>query len=78
MALYTFIRIYQVPAGNKQQATDRMMEAIILRVEKDYHVKDIIREPSDKPGQGKVVGLRPPTGWLELIKEQLGLSGSKK
>lgn len=78
MALYTIIRIYQVPADSSQQATDRMMEAIVLRVEKDYHVKDIIRDPGDKPGQGKAVDLRPPTGWLALIKEQLGLPGKKK
>jgi hypothetical protein len=78
MAVYTIIRVYEVPADTRQQATDRMLEAIVMRVEKDYHVKDIIREPGDKPGQGKTVDLRPPTGWLALIKEQLGLTGTKK
>ena len=43
MATYTIIRIYEVPADNQQQATDRMMETLVLRVEKDFHVKDIIR-----------------------------------
>jgi hypothetical protein len=40
-------------------------------VEKDFHVKDIIREPESKPGQGKPVELVPPAGWLTLIMRQL-------
>jgi hypothetical protein len=76
MAKYTIIRVYEIPAENKRQATDRMLEAIVLHVEKDYHVKDIIREPDDKPGQGQTVDLHP-TGWLTLIREQLGLSAKK-
>ena len=76
MAKYTFIRIYEVPAYDKIQATDRMIEAITLRVEHDFHVKDIIREPEAKPGQGKAVSLKPPAGWLSLLKQQLsGKSG---
>ena len=71
MATYTIIRIYEVPADNQQQATDRMMEALVLGVEKDFHVKDIIREPDAKPGQGKGVDLKPPAGWLTLLKQQL-------
>ena len=42
-----------MPADTQIQATDRMLEALMLGVEKDYHVKDIIRAPGDKPGQGK-------------------------
>jgi hypothetical protein len=57
MALFTIIRVYEVPAETKQQATDRMLEAIVLHVERDFHVKDIIREPGAKPGQGKPVSL---------------------
>ncbi len=75
MAVYTIIRVYEVPAETKQQATDRMLEAIILHVERDFHVKDIIREPGEKPGQGKAVFLKPPAGWLTLLKRQL--SGAK-
>jgi hypothetical protein len=45
MALYTILRIYEVPAENRIQATDRMMEALAFHVEKDFHVKDVIREP---------------------------------
>ncbi len=77
MAVYTIIRIYEVPGKNQIEATDHMMEALALHVEKDYHVKDIIRAPGDKPGQGKPVDLRPPAGWLTLIREQLGLAGKK-
>ena len=71
MAVYTIIRIYEVPADSQQQATDRMMEALALHVERDFHTKDIIREPGAKPGQGKQVDLKPPPGWLSLIARQL-------
>jgi hypothetical protein len=71
MALWTIIRVYEVPAENRIEATDRMMEALALHVERDFHVKDIIREPGAKPGQGKSVDLKPPAGWLTLIKRQL-------
>jgi hypothetical protein len=79
MAIYTIIRIYEVPADNVQQATDRMVEALAfdaLHVEKSFHVKDIIREPGAKPGQGKAVSLKLPAGWLSLLRQQLtGKSG---
>jgi hypothetical protein len=71
MALYTIIRVYEVPADTQQQATDRMIEALALHVERDFHVKDIIRAPGSKPGQGQPVNLRPPEGWLSLIVRQL-------
>ena len=71
MAVYTIIRVYEVPAETKQQATDRMLEALVLHVERDFHVKDVIREPGAKPGQGKQVVLTPPAGWLSLIVRQL-------
>jgi hypothetical protein len=71
MALYTIIRIYEVPARNRIEATDRMIEALTLRVEGDFHVKDIIRDPDAKPGEGSRVSLRPPEGWLGLIRKQL-------
>jgi hypothetical protein len=71
MAVYTIIRVYEVPAENQQQATDRMMEALALHVERDFHKKDIIRDPGSKPGQGKKVDLKPPAGWLSLIARQL-------
>ena len=71
MALYTIIRVYEVPASNRIEATDRMMEALALHVERDFHVKDIIRDPGAKPGQGKQISLLPPAGWLTLLKRQL-------
>jgi hypothetical protein len=71
MAVYTIIRIYEVPADTRQQATDRMLEALVLHVERDFHVKDIIRDPGAKPGQGKQVSLLPPAGWLTLVVRQL-------
>ena len=71
MAKYTIIRVYEVPAENQQQATDRMLEALVLHVERDFHVKDVIRDPGAKPGQGKEIKLSPPTGWLKLFVQQL-------
>jgi hypothetical protein len=71
MAVYTIIRVYEVPADTQQQATDRMIEALALHVERDFHVKDVIREPGAKPGQGKPVVLKPPAGWLTLVARQL-------
>jgi hypothetical protein len=73
MAVYTIIRVYEVPADNRIQATERMLEALSVKVERDFHVKDYIREPGEKVGQGRVVDLRP-SGWLTLIREQLGLT----
>jgi hypothetical protein len=37
MAVYTIIRVYEVPADTRQQATDRMIEALALHVERDFH-----------------------------------------
>jgi hypothetical protein len=71
MSVYTIIRVYKVPASSRQQAKDRLMEALALQEERDFHVIDIIREPGAKPGQGKQVNLKPPTGWLSLVKRQL-------
>jgi hypothetical protein len=71
VAIYTIIRIYEVPAENQIQATDRMMEAVALHREMFFHAKDIIRAPDTKPGQGKKISLEPPEGWLSLIKRQL-------
>ena len=71
MAIYTIIRIYEVPADNQIEATDRMIEAVTLHKELFFHKKDIIRAPEAKPGEGKRVSLEPPAGWLSLIKRQL-------
>jgi len=71
MAVYTILRIYQMPAANRIEATERMMEALDLHVERDYHVTDIIRESGEKPEHGKQVKLTPPAGWLQLLLRQL-------
>ena len=71
ISVYTIIRVYEVPAENRIEATERMLEAVMLHTEKDYHVKDVVRDPGATPGQGKTVDLKPPTGWLRLVFEQL-------
>ena len=71
MAVYTIIRIYEVPADTQQQATDRMMEALAFHVEGDFHKRDSIRGPDATPGKGKAVVLKPPAGWLTLALRQL-------
>jgi hypothetical protein len=70
MARYRILRIYEVPADNRYQATDRMMEAIELGTEKDYHVKDVIRLSGNNAPSSKV-DLRPPVGWWTLVVQQL-------
>jgi hypothetical protein len=74
MAIYTIIRVYEVPADNRIQATERMLEALHYRVERDFHVRDYIKAPGDNPGKGRPVDLRPPKGWLTLLREQLGFA----
>jgi hypothetical protein len=74
MPIYSIIRVYEVPADTQQQATDRMLEALLLHVERDFHVKDIIREHVEKgatPGKWNRVKLAPPAGWLTLLVRQL-------
>jgi hypothetical protein len=77
MGLYTIIRVYEIPAEDRTQATEKMLEALSLHTERDFHVRDYIRSPEDKPGKGKPVDLRP-IGWLTLIREQLGLAGGRQ
>lgn len=71
MAIYKIMRIYEVPADSKQQAMDRMMQALSLGVERDYHVTDFIKSPDDAKGKGKRISLTPPKGWGRSILEQL-------
>jgi hypothetical protein len=77
MGIYTVIRVYEMPAESAQEATDRMSEAIVLHVERDFHVKDYVREPGAKPGRGTPINLRPAANWLELALKQLGVSRKK-
>jgi hypothetical protein len=72
MPEYTIIRFYKVPGESKQHATDRMLQAVALDMEFEYHLKDTIREPDEKTGEGKPINL-DNRGWDELLMEQLGL-----
>ena len=48
VAVYTIIRVYEMPGDSLQEATERMSEALVLHVERDFHVKDIVRAPGAK------------------------------
>ena len=76
MAVYKIMRIYEVPAENQIEATNRMMEALVLHVERDYHVTDYVKTPEDADGKGHRISLDPPKGWMALLREQL--LGTKK
>ena len=71
MATYKIMRIYEVPAENQTEATNRMMEALVLHVERDYHVIDYVKTPEDADGKGHKVDLNPPKGWLSLLLQEL-------
>ena len=78
MATYRIIRIYDVPADNPYQATDRMMEALVLHVERDYHVIDYVKAPEDADGKGRRIDLTPPKGWLSMLLQELAAQISGK
>lgn len=71
MSVYTIIRVYEVPGKNQIDATNAMMEAMELRVEKGYHTRDYIRPVEGKPGTGKPVDLTPPKGFMAALLAQL-------
>ena len=71
MAIYKIMRIYEVPAGSQIEATNRMMEALVLHVERDYHVIDYVKAPEDADGKGRKIDLTPPKGWLSLLLREL-------
>jgi hypothetical protein len=71
MPIYKIMRIYEVPAENQAEATDRMMEALALRVEGDYHVTDYVRGPQDAAGKGRRISLNSPKGWMAAFLDQL-------
>jgi hypothetical protein len=51
-----------------------MLESLVLHVEKDFHVKDIVREKvekGEKPRRWNTVTIAPPAGWLTLALRQL-------
>jgi hypothetical protein len=71
MALFKIMRIYEIPAESQIEATNRMMEALVLQVEEHWHVTDIIRAPEDPQGKGKPISLRPTKGWIETLVDQI-------
>ena len=71
MARYKIIRIYEVPAKDQIEATNRMLEALTLGVERHYHVMDYVKTPDDPKGKGWPIDLTPPKGWLSSILEEL-------
>ena len=71
MARYKIMRIYEVPADDRIEATNRMMKALALHVESDFHVMDYIKSPEDPTGKGSKVNLKPSKEWLTMVIDQL-------
>ncbi|SRR5579884_3102077 len=71
MATYKIIRVYEVPGKDQIEATNHMMEALILHVERSYHVGDYVKAPEDPKGKGRPIDLTPPKGWLRSMIEEL-------
>ena len=71
MPIFKIMRIYEVPGDDQIEATNRMMEALMLGVESDWHVTDYIKSPEDPKGKGSRVNLKPPKGWMTLVIDQL-------
>ena len=63
---YTIIRVYRVPAETQQQATDRFMQARELGVERDFHVRDLVKAEA-----GRFEQLPKRVSWWELVRRQL-------
>jgi hypothetical protein len=60
MGRYVIMRIYELPADDRIEATDRMLEALELGTEKDYHARDIVKKTDDDASYFKPVDLSPP------------------
>ena len=78
MAIYKIMRIYEVPAESQTEATERMMEALVLHVERDFHVIDYVKAPEDADGKGRKIDLNPPKGWLSMLLQELAAQISGK
>jgi hypothetical protein len=70
MALFTIMRIYEIPADDRIEATDRMLEALELGTEKDYHVRDIVRKKDETSGHWKPIALPFSTKMVTIFKRQ--------
>ncbi len=73
MAVFTIMRIYEIPADNRIEATDRMLEALEFHTEKDYHVTDILRNKDDMSADRnwKPVELPHATNMVTIFRRQI-------
>ena len=71
MPIYKIMRIYEVPGESQTDATNRMMEALTMHVEDDYHVTDYVKSPEAPKGKGQRISLKPAKGWGAALLEQV-------
>jgi len=71
MAGFKILRLYEVPGKDQVEATNRMMAALELGVERDYHVSDYVKPADDKQAKSERVSLKPPKGWGTTLLDQL-------
>jgi hypothetical protein len=77
MAVFTIMRIYEIPADTRIAATERMLEALELHTEKDYHVTDIVRNKDDMSADRhwKPVECHTQPTWLPFSGGKLPVNG---
>jgi hypothetical protein len=73
MAVFTIMRIYEIPADTRIAATERMLEALEFHTEKDYHVTDIVRNKDDMSADRhwKPVALPHAPNMVTIFKRQM-------
>jgi hypothetical protein len=75
MGRYVIMRIYELPADDRIEATDRMLEALELGTEKDYHARDIVKKTDDDSSYFKPVDLtlpaKQPAKMVTIFKRQI-------
>jgi hypothetical protein len=47
MPVYTIFRKYQIEAKNVSDATKKLLEAVELKKDEDYHISDSVREADE-------------------------------
>jgi hypothetical protein len=65
MPVYTIFRKYQIEAKNVSDATKKLLEAVELKKDEDYHISDSVREADEQPNNGQL------TAWASAAKKQL-------
>ena len=75
VSLFTIMRIYEIPADDQIEATNRMLEALEFGIEKDYHVRDIVKKTDDDTSYFKPVDLtvpaKQPATMVTIFRRQL-------